>query len=268
MPLYKDTFPAVDIVNIPAGNIAATDVQTALNELDTEKASLTGAETLTNKTLTNPVINGIPHTVQRFLSGSGTYTTPANCKAIKVRMVGGGGGGGGGGISSTGGVSAPAGNTTFGTSLLTCSGGYSAATISAVGTTVVSSPAINIASSTGAYGGGFTSNGPTDVIYLSGGTGAISLFGGNGYGTANSAGIAALSNTGAGGGGGGTSGTANCFTGAGGGSGGYIEALINSPSATYSYAIGAGSAGGAAGTGGFAGGAGGSGIIIVEEYYV
>jgi len=32
--------PASSIVNTPAGNIAATDVQTALNELDTEKAAV------------------------------------------------------------------------------------------------------------------------------------------------------------------------------------------------------------------------------------
>lgn len=35
--------PAADIVNTPAGSIAATTVQAALNELDTEKAALAGA---------------------------------------------------------------------------------------------------------------------------------------------------------------------------------------------------------------------------------
>jgi hypothetical protein len=44
--------------------------------------------------------------------------------------------------------------------------------------------------------------------------------------------------------------------------------LINSPSATYSYAVGAGGSAGAAGTGGSTAGAGGAGGIIITEYYV
>lgn len=39
---------AAESVNTPAGNIAATDVQTALNELDTEKAGLAQANTFTS----------------------------------------------------------------------------------------------------------------------------------------------------------------------------------------------------------------------------
>jgi hypothetical protein len=56
-------------------------------------------------------------------------------------------------------------------------------------------------------------------------------------------------------------------SGFGGGAGGYIDAIIYSPSATYSYAIGAAGTAGAAGTSGTDGGAGGSGYIIVTEYY-
>lgn len=41
-----------NVINTPAGNIAATTSQAAINELDTEKASLSGAETLTNKRIT------------------------------------------------------------------------------------------------------------------------------------------------------------------------------------------------------------------------
>jgi hypothetical protein len=44
--------------------------------------------------------------------------------------------------------------------------------------------------------------------------------------------------------------------------------LITSPSATYSYAIGAAGTAGTAGTSGYAGGNGGSGVVIVEEFYV
>ena len=68
-----------------------------------------------------------------------------------------------------------------------------------------------------------------------------------------------------GGGGSGASGAAGAGSSGGGGAGGYCEKLINSPSATYSYAVGGA---GAAGSGGTAGGAGGSGVIIITEYYV
>ena len=53
-------------------------------------------------------------TVQRFTSGSGTYTTPNGVKK-KVMMAGGGGGGGGSGTASAGSGGA-GGNTTFGSS--------------------------------------------------------------------------------------------------------------------------------------------------------
>jgi len=59
--------------------------------------------------------------VQKFTSGSGTYTTPAGVKRIRVRMVGGGGGGAGGG--STYGAGGNGGDTTFGSSLLVAGGG-------------------------------------------------------------------------------------------------------------------------------------------------
>jgi hypothetical protein len=52
-------------------------------------------------------------------------------------------------------------------------------------------------------------------------------------------------------------------TSGGGGGGEYAELLITSPSATYSYAVGAG---GTAGTGTAAGGVGGSGVIIVTAF--
>jgi hypothetical protein len=53
----------------------------------------------------------------------------------------------------------------------------------------------------------------------------------------------------------------------GGGEGEYVEIIVNSPSGTYTYTVGAAGSAGSAGTGGFAGGAGGSGYIVVDEYY-
>ena len=59
-------------------------------------------------------------TQQTFLSGSGTYTTPAGVKWIKVTLLGGGSGGVGSGAGQ--GSPSTAGATTFGTGLLTANG--------------------------------------------------------------------------------------------------------------------------------------------------
>jgi len=215
-----------------------------------------------------PVANGgtgltsVPHTVQVFTSGSGTYTTPANVKAIWVRMVGGGGGAGGTGVGSPT-AGGNGGNTTFGSSFLTCNGGTGSNPTSG-------SPALAGGSATGGdiniTGGGGTAYNGT----VTGGTGmpgGNSAFGGSGAGGGpNGAGLDAAPNSGSGGGGAGSSGASVSSTSAS--AGGYLEKLIASPSATYAYAVGAGGTAGAAGTNGFVGGAGGSGVIIVTEYYV
>jgi hypothetical protein len=207
-------------------------------------------------------------TVQRLTSGSGTYTTPNSVKYLKVKMVGGGAGGSGSGTGA--GTGGSGGSTTFGTSLLTCTGGGVGSvgnnTATTGGTATVNSPATTLVALSGGSGGGGDSTAQGD-----GAIGGSSPFGGQGpggsggSGAANS-GVAAIANTGSGGGGGGAVAVATGL-GCGGAAGGYIEAIIDMPSASYSYAVGGGGAGGAAGTSGYAGGAGGSGIIIVEEYY-
>jgi len=195
-------------------------------------------------------------TIQRFTSGSGTYTTPAGVKWIRIRMVGGGSGGGGGNNSSgaTGG-----GNTTFST--LTASGG--AAGASAVSGAVAGGAASggNVANIPGGSG-----TGATGTLNCPGSPGGSSAFGGNGAGGKTAAGNAtdAATNSGSGGGGGGGSGAG--FGATGGAAGGYVEHIISSPAASYSYAVGAGGAG-VAGTSAGNGGAGAAGLIIVEEYY-
>lgn len=207
-------------------------------------------------------------TIQRFTSGSGTYTTPINVKYIRVRMVGGGGGGAGGGTSGTGGSGGTGGTTTFGSSLLTTDGGTggSTATGGAGGSTsTVSAPAVAIVNILGGDGSSIFYN-SNSIAQNAGATGAYSPFGGAGRGSPAVAGRAAVANTGSGGGGGGGA-TAGLIAGGGGGSGSFLEATISSPSATYSYAVGAAGTAGSAGTSGAAGGAGGSGVIIVEEYY-
>lgn len=204
-------------------------------------------------------------TIQKFTSGSGTYTTPANVLYLKARMVAGGGGGGGSGL--TGGTGGTGGNSTFGTSLLTANGGsggaYNAQGASG-GSPTVNSPAISILDIAGNNGGSSdqAKTAPTTAAY--GGIGGSNPISGVAGANTSANGLSGkLGGGGAGGGAGGTS----VVTGSGGGAGAYIEALISSPSATYSYAVGSGGAGGTAGTSGFAGGAGGNGYIEITEYY-
>lgn len=193
-------------------------------------------------------------------SGTGTYTTPTGVLYLKVRLVGAGGGGAGSGSGA--GTGGNGGNTTFGASLLTGTGGTGGASFAGGGGGGGATGGdVNIAG-----GGGSLGN---NIANTSGGNGATIIFGGAGVGgSATSAGGAASSNTGAGGGG------AGCGTqtasGQGGGAGGYVEKLITSPLATYAYAVGAAGTAGIAGTGsGVAiGGAGASGIIIIEEFYI
>jgi hypothetical protein len=196
---------------------------------------------------------------QVFTSGTAaTYTTPAGCVAISIRMIGGGGGGGaqltnagangvastwsGGSLSAGGGVGGAAANGTPG------AGGVS------------SNGDINIPGGAGSSnvsaGGGSNDNTP-------GGAGGNGAFGGGGNVIPANAGGNAATNSGGGGGGGGIS--ANGNAGTGGGAGGYVEKLITSPAATYTYTVGTGGAGGVAGT--VAGGNGAAGIIIVDEFY-
>lgn len=218
----------------------------------------------------------LPPTVQRFTSGSGTYTTPAGVKYIVVQMCGGGGGGAGSSTVGDGGTGGTGGNTTFGTSLLTANGGAGGTGVNpsvggAGGTTTLNSPAIGI-NVNGQQGSDGEAHGGYAINQISGCGGNTPLSGaGSSVGSSNTSivGRTAVANTGSGGSGAaynrGTSGSS--FWGAGGGAGGYIQAVINAPSATYSYSVGAGGTAGAAGTSGSAGGAGAAGVIIVTEYY-
>lgn len=194
-------------------------------------------------------------TVQKFTSGSGTYTTPANVLYLRVTMVG-AGGGGGAAQSGGGGSGGAGGDTTFGDA--TASGGGGAgggggggaggggAGGSATLGTGMSGIAITGGSGTNGYGVGttqFVGNHPG---------GSSILGGGSGIGTAG---------TNSGGGGKSSDGSSGNNSGGSGGAGGGIIALITTPSATYSYAVGA------AGSAGAGAGAGAAGVIMVEEYY-
>jgi hypothetical protein len=201
-------------------------------------------------------------TIQTFTSGSGTYNRPSNVQYVRIRMVGGGGGGAGNGVSGAAGGTG--GTSTFGTSLLTANGGTGGNAGQAAGgtggTATVTSPAIG----TAITGGAGCGSGGGAGLSIAGPSGASSPFGGAGGGGAtNNPGLNAVANTGSGGGGsGGLAATTDSSS--SGAAGGYIDAIINNPSATYSYAVGSA---GSAGTGSPVGGAGGSGYIEVTEYY-
>ena len=63
--------------------------------------------------VTDEKTNFTQPTVQRFTSGSGTYTTPAGVKRITVEMCGGGGGGGSSSANANNTAGTSGGNTTF-----------------------------------------------------------------------------------------------------------------------------------------------------------
>jgi hypothetical protein len=199
-------------------------------------------------------------TVQRFTSGSGTYTPAAGVRLIRVRMVGGGGGGG----ASSANTGSVGGDTSFAAWTAIHGNGGAAgnmATPGAGGTGGVNGTGTLLARFDGQAG---STSAIASSFNLSG-AGGSTPFGGGGpqsfRSSGSNAGHAAKANSGSGGGGAANDGSG---AGAGGGAGEYVEFYVSTPVAV-SYAVGAGGAGGAAG--GSAGGAGAAGIIIVEEYY-
>ena len=243
--------------------------------------------TYTNNSITFTVYATVSSATQVVMSGSGAPTssgtltkasgtgdatlTFSHVRAplyIRARMVGGGGGGSGSGTSgaSNGGDGTA---STFGSSLLSAgagSGGFFQGAGGGGGTSSLGSGPVGLAL-TGGLGGGF-GLGVLVNEYQMGGNGGNSAFGGAaGTGAANTAGVSGATNTGGGGSGGGSGSAVNVYGGSGGGSGGFIDAIIYSPSATYSYTVGGGGGFGGAGVNGFQGGSGASGIIEVTEYY-
>ena len=253
----------VAIVARKADILSITETQTA-NRIFSGPTS-GGAAAPTFRALVEADVRGLVpvFTVQKFLSGSGTYTTPANCRLLRVRMLAGGAGGSGlnvgTGTGSTGG-----GNSSFGSWTAIGATGNSASTVTSTdggGTGGTDSTGTLIIRHTGGRGqSGFGIAG--SVINATGAHGGSSLFGGAGVGTTTSNGTNAKANSGAGGGG---AGFGNSLVAPGGSAGEFAEFIIPSPTSSYAYSVGAGGSGGSGGQG--SGGTGGSGFIIVEEYY-
>ncbi len=209
--------------------------------------------------------------VQKFTSGtSQTYTTGLGARYIRVRMVGGGGGGSGsqsGG--TTGGTGGTGGDTTFGTALLSASGGVGGAqgaNAGSGGAASLGSGPVGLAM----IGGDGVHGGYIAALQGMAGSGGVSFLGGAPKAGINTAGIDGKTNSGSGGSGG-QSAVNDSVPGSGGGAGGYVDAIIYNPSVvgpTFTYSVGVAGAAGAAGSvNGKAGGAGAAGIILVEEFY-
>lgn len=219
-------------------------------------------------TLSTSITNKLTSSTRQTLtSGTAqTYTTPANVRQLKVRMIAGGGGGGGNGTTTTGGNGGTGGTTTFDTFTVigggpgTANNGVAGGTGGVGGTGGSGSASVRLAGGSG--GGGVAVN--ASAAFDMAGYGGDGAFGGGGGGNASPA--AGAANTGGGGAGASSTGVTVANSG-GGGAGEYAELIINTPAASYTYTVGAGGTAGTAGTSGVAGKAGGSGIIIVDEYY-
>jgi len=250
-----------------SGNVTGTGTLATVNS--NVGSFVASSITVNAKGLITAASTGASPSVTVYTSSSGTYTTPSGARWLHIRMVGGGGGGAGSGTSGTSGGTG--GTTTFGTSTLTCNGGTGGTNNGGGGTggsaTITVGSGLSIA---GGNGGGAPAGAANNYA---GGMGGSSALGGNGSngggdnaGKPNAQPQAGRANTGGGGGGAAFS---SSFAAGGGGAGGYIDAIITSPSATYSYAVGAGASGGTgAGGSNFANGAaGGSGVIYITAYF-
>lgn len=261
--------PVMSGASITANTITnASRAQMAAHTMKGNNTGSTANEADLTLTQVRAEVYTVP-TIQRFTSGSGTYTTPASCLRIVVQAIGGGGGGGGSGTVG-GGTGTTGGDTTFGSSLITASGGvggvFGVGAAPGAGGAATAGAATTIIAMAGNAGQG--SGGAATAVFVMGGEGGTGVLGGSGSASSTGTGTAPQANSGAGGAGAGANGVLNGNGGAGGGAGGYVTAQISAPSATYAYGVGAKGTGGTAGTSGFAGTDGGSGIIIVTEYYV
>lgn len=254
-PLASPVFTGTP--TLPSGTIATT-----------QSAGNNTTAVATTAFVTTAVVNAAPQTTV-YTSGSGTYTVPSGARWLSVKMVGGGGGGAVGasaGNATTNG--SYGGNTTFGTGIASGGSGGFVNDNGGIGTaSTMISGGVGVALA-GGDGGPSAAPYGTGRAANEGGQGGSSAFGGAGAGRGGSnesSGGDGKPNTGGGGGAAGGSNAPGTYAGGGGASGGYVECVIASPAATYSYAVGAGGAGG--NNGSRVGGNGGSGVIYVVAYF-
>ena len=200
-------------------------------------------------------LSSVAHTVsvQRFTSGSGTYTPTTGTVEAEVTMCASGAGGSSYGGSSHGSAGA---NASFGT-WTAVGGAYAASQVGGVGGTGGTTPGGGLVRLRVPGGNGQGAGNSNQSV---GGNGGTSMLGGSGAGGgyADSAGVSGATNTGAGGGGQG--GDPANGSGAGGGAGECVVFLVNNPTAT-SYVVPAG------GAGATNAGSGAAGIVSVVERF-
>ncbi len=286
-PNFTDLAGSISGAQIPAGTIINTMISSSaaisLSKLATQitstvvgnaSGSIAAPTALTQAQLGN-LLTGQLCAPSRSIFTSGTaqtYTTPT-CNGVtatwlEVDVQGGGGGGGGSG--STNNVPTAGSASTFGngSGTLTAGGASAGSTAEiggAAGACSVSGTVGTAQAIPGSAGGGTPS---TTANSLPGGWGGSSFYGGGGApNTSGAAGQAGAANSGSGGSGGSSSGTASVISASGGGAGCHYKTIITSPTATYTYTVGASASGGSAGTNGFVGGGGAAGIIDVVAHW-
>ena len=262
-----DTFSgAVTFSNTLTANSTATfNSTTTVPTVATGDVSTNAASTALVAAKIAAVAPVAPQTTV-YTSGSGTYATPAGALYLEVEMVGAGSGGGGAGAGSS--VGTAGGATTFGG--MTANGGnatpaYNSTTHPAAATALGGN--LNISGALGgnsavintsSVGAGQVPSGADCPPF---GTGGV-------YGYWNNSGVGqAATGFGAGGGGASSNGNFNITSGWGGNAGAYSYANLTTPSATYSYGVGAAGSGGSAGTNGNTGGAGAPGLIKIVAHF-
>jgi hypothetical protein len=273
------------------GTLGVTGATTLSSTLAAGNTTITGTLAAGNTTITGAISatttvagSGGTSTLakpsrQVFTSGSAaTYTTPANVRRIVVRMKGPGGSTAGSSSDATGGGAGTGTATSF-NSITAAVGGNSGqasggkAMGGAGGTGGTGAASFRLAGNPGSMARATYATG-TNAYVLGGdggGKGGGQAKDPSAYGTGT--GMAGVANSGGGASGSGHSLTAafgsasGIWTVGGGGEGEYVEYIVDSPSATYTYTVGTSGAGGTAGNNGFAGASGGSGLIVVDEYY-
>lgn len=228
-----------------ANNSAATLTRSGNHALTITTTGTTNVTLPTSGTLLTSTSLTLP-TRQVLTSGtSATYTTPSGARQLRIRMKGGGASGGGAGTTASSPGASTAGSGTSFNSIVAAGGGAGGSGSSGEGGKSGSGTAsLRIAGAPGQFQTTLAT--AADSYWLTGGTGGGV---GGGKSALGSTGYSGVANTG------------------GGGEGEYVELVIDSPAATYTYTVGASVSGGAAGTSGTAGGSGASGYIVVDEYY-